>query len=70
VHFPLTATRYFGADDQLKLMFTFGQAAQVVEFGGLFAHVFGGATATLLLSQSWFWTDTPTVKTRDGDGWF
>lgn len=35
VHFPLRVSRDHGADDELKLMFTFGHLAQTVEIGGL-----------------------------------
>ena len=41
---------------------------EVVAYRPVFAHVFGSATPALLLSQFWFWTNTPTVKGRDG--WF
>ena len=41
LHFPMTATRDFGPDDQLKLMFTFGHTGQTIEFGGIAAVDFG-----------------------------
>ena len=41
VHFPLVATRDFGDTDQLKLMWTFGHTAQVVEIGGIAAVDYG-----------------------------
>ncbi|MBV9866677.1 MAG: endo-1,4-beta-xylanase [Abitibacteriaceae bacterium] len=41
IHIPLRAERDFTDDDQMKLMFTFGQTSQVVEFGGLTVLDFG-----------------------------
>ena len=46
-----------------------GGNGRVVAYRPYFAHAFGGACNALLLSQFWFWTNTPTVKGR-GDGWF
>ena len=56
--------------DALKAVADLLGGGEVVAYRPVFAHVFGGATPALLLSQFWFWTNTPTVKTRDGDGWF
>jgi len=56
--------------DALKAVADLLGGGEVVAYRPVFAHVFGGATAALLLSQFWFWTNTPTVKNRDGDGWF
>lgn len=41
IHFPLSADREGQDGDQLKLMFTFGQTAQVVEIGGIAVIDFG-----------------------------
>ena len=46
-----------------------GGNGRVVAYRPYFAHAFGGACNALLLSQLWFWTNTPTVRGR-GDGWF
>lgn len=35
IHIPLESTKDLGADSIMKLMFTFGFASQIVEFGGL-----------------------------------
>jgi len=47
-----------------------GGDSQGIFYRPVFARVFGGACNALLLSQFWFWTNTPTVQNRDGDGWF
>ena len=52
VHFPLVATRDFGPDDQLKLMWTFGQTAQVVEIGGIAALGYGPGVDKLALPHA------------------
>ena len=52
VHFPLVATRDFGAGDTLKLMFTFGHTAQTVEFGGLAAFDLGPGIAKTRLPHA------------------
>ena len=54
--------------DALKAVADLLGGGEVVAYRPVFAHVFGGATPALLLSQFWFWTNTPTVKGRDG--WF
>jgi hypothetical protein len=41
IHLPMVAERDLGPDDELKLMFTFGQSAQTVEFGGVTVLNFG-----------------------------
>lgn len=47
-----------------------GGNGKVIAYRPYFAHIFGGACNALLLSQFWFWTNTPTVARRAGDGWF
>ena len=46
-----------------------GGNGKVIAYRPYFAHAFGGACNALLLSQLWFWTNTPTVNAR-ADGWF
>ena len=46
-----------------------GGSGKVIAYRSYFAHAFGGACNAILLSQFWFWSNTPTVKTRAG-GWF
>jgi endo-1,4-beta-xylanase len=41
IHFGLRAARDHDADDELKLMFTFGHTSQIVEFGGVAGLNFG-----------------------------
>jgi hypothetical protein len=43
IHLPMIAERDLGPDDELKLMFTFGQSAQTAEFGGVAVLNFGQA---------------------------
>jgi hypothetical protein len=56
--------------DAMKAVADLLGGGEVVAYRPVFAHIFGGATAALLLSQFWFWTNTPTVKGRTGNGWF
>ena len=67
VHFPLVATRDFGPDDQLKLMFTFGQTAQVVEIGGIAALDFGpGIDKPPCPTPPYPWTTRAAHRTPPG----
>ena len=60
---PLPAEAYKVLADVL------GGSGKVIAYRPYFAHAFGGACNALLLSQLWFWANTPTVKARE-DGWF
>lgn len=42
---------------------------RTVAYKTVLAHACGGVTVGLLLSQLWYWTNTPTVRARS-DGWF
>lgn len=66
----VTSTPITLSVEALKAVADLLGGGEVVAYRPVFAHVFGGATPALLLSQLWFWTNTPTVKNRDGEGWF
>lgn len=57
------------APEALKAVADLLGGERIVAYRPYFANAFGGAACALLLSQFWFWTNTPTVKKRDAQ-WF
>ncbi len=44
--------------------------ARLIGYRPCFARAFGGAACAVLLSQFWFWTQTPSGREPERDGWF
>lgn len=44
------------------------QLGRPIAYNRVFAHIGGGVSAALMLSQAWYWTQTETVRKRGG--WF